>query len=92
MQLEENRSDQVEVTGVNLMGFAKSVRFNQFYHYSGSLTTPPYTEVNFSTTRVNHPVVAGVLLKDGEKFGNPTVYHMFQSVHSPMRSLVTKVN
>jgi len=57
-EMEKDGSKQVEISGVNLMGFAKSVRFNQFYHYSGSLTTPPCTEV-VSWVVFDKPVVIG---------------------------------
>jgi len=57
-KLEETKSNQVEVSGVNLMGFAKSVKFNQFYHYSGSLTTPPCSEIA-TWVVFDTPVVVG---------------------------------
>ena len=42
----------------NLMAFVKSVDFESFYHYSGSLTTPPCTEV-VTWVVFDKPIVAG---------------------------------
>ena len=51
-------TDQVDMTDFNLMAFVKSVDFESFYHYSGSLTTPPCTEV-VTWVVFDKPIVAG---------------------------------
>ena len=51
-------TDQVDMTDFNLMAFVRSVDFESFYHYSGSLTTPPCTEV-VTWVVFDKPIVAG---------------------------------
>jgi len=56
--MEEMGTDQVDMADFNLMAFVKSVDFESFYHYSGSLTTPPCTEV-VTWVVFDKPIVAG---------------------------------